>query len=438
MTHFFMARAPGPVPNLLSLVGMGGILLLVFSCASGALRLPEDQDALREEARRLKEDMSDPPSLTGQRRLGAVYVRLGAPDTALTYLEPAYSQDLNDPMTIYFYGLAHEQKGNSEKALSLYSRYDSVSTSSRFRDLLQSRHEWLRYQMARKEMQEQIKQNVTGQPGNLPAETVGVLPLSYQGSDSTYAPLGRGIGELLITDLSHVDQLRVVERIRLQALLSELSLARQEYIEPSTAPHVGRLLQAGRLVGGSYDVREKQTLQVQLSVVALTGEMQTLDGGLVTEDLSELFRLENQLVFDVLDKLDVEPTAEARAAIEQVPTRSLRAFLAYSRGLLDEDRGQFALAAQHFQKAVSLDPDFTAAVQKRSQARQLSKTDGSPEQAAATGASAPTSPIDRTELRQGNLSDPGTTNREPAGESTSAAEVVLDEAPSLPSREGGS
>jgi hypothetical protein len=44
-----------------------------------------------------------------------------------------------------------------------------------------------------------------------------------------------------------------------------------------------------------------------------------------------------------------------------VPTRDLQAFLAYSRGLLEEDRGNFGAAARQFNRAQTIDATFQEA-----------------------------------------------------------------------------
>ena len=58
------------------------------------------------------------------------------------------------------------------------------------------------------------------------------------------------------------------------------------------------------------------------------------------------------------------PAAE-RALVEQRPTRSIAAFLAYSAGLMAEDAGNLEDAERHYANAVRLDPNFRAAREKR-------------------------------------------------------------------------
>jgi hypothetical protein len=81
--------------------------------------------------------------------------------------------------------------------------------------------------------------------------------------------------------------------------------------------------------------------------------------------------MEKDIVFGVLNDMQVTPTTAERDAIEQRPTRSLAAFLAYSRGLEQEDAGLFDGAAQSFDDATRLDPNFGAARQKSTESHRL-------------------------------------------------------------------
>ncbi|NNL48950.1 MAG: hypothetical protein HKO76_11370, partial [Acidimicrobiia bacterium] len=187
-----------------------------------------------------------------------------------------------------------------------------------------------------------------------------VFPLNYLGDESRYGVLGRGLSELVVVDLAHVRGIDVVERIRLQALLHELALSESERVDPSTAPRVGRLLGAGRIVGGSFDVLAQSNLRLDVALWDSTS-ISSLE---LSDDLDNLFRLANQLVFDLLKTMGIEPSHEEIERIEFVPTRNLQAFIAFCRGLALEDQRDFEGAARQFSEAVALDPAFGMAAQR--------------------------------------------------------------------------
>ena len=59
----------------------------------------------------------------------------------------------------------------------------------------------------------------------LTANAIAVLPVRYFGSDTALRPLERGVTHLMITDLSKVGRLRLLERERVQALVDEMKLS---------------------------------------------------------------------------------------------------------------------------------------------------------------------------------------------------------------------
>jgi tetratricopeptide (TPR) repeat protein len=93
--------------------------------------------------------------------------------------------------------------------------------------------------------------------------------------------------------------------------------------------------------------------------------------------LDNLFDLQTRVTFSIVDQLDVELTPQERAAIEEVPTQDIQAFLAYSRGLMEEDRGNYGAASQYYQQASQIDPNFQQAKQKQKKARSVQTGGGS-------------------------------------------------------------
>jgi TolB-like protein len=193
--------------------------------------------------------------------------------------------------------------------------------------------------------------------------TVAIFPMRFSGSDSSLRPLGRGFAELLATDLSRSPKLTIVERARVQALLDELALQRSGLTDTSTNVRAGRLLRAGRIVQGS--VLQLGESQLRVDAAVLDVPTAAVRGSARGEDaLDRLFDLEKRIAFGLFDELGVTLTVAERNAIEQRPTRSLAAFLAYSRGLTAEDDGRFDDAGRFYRDAIRLDPGFGATIRR--------------------------------------------------------------------------
>ena len=70
-------------------------------------------------------------------------------------------------------------------------------------------------------------------------------------------------------------------------------------------------------------------------------------------------------MIDIAGDLGYPLTGAERQRVLENGTKSLTAFLAFSRGLEAEERGDFAAAARWYGEAVDADPGFTAAREKR-------------------------------------------------------------------------
>jgi len=344
-----------PLPTRLFLVGL---CVLATSCVS--VRLQETLDDYRETISRLEDRLAaNPEDVEALRALGVIYMRTNNPGRAHAYLSEAHARDAEDPEVLFYLGLASESIGEQQAALRLYERYPEVSRLSPYRRLLKARYRWVVRKVARAEMQENIRKT-DDQLATAP-DVIAVFPLTYQGSDSLYTLLGRGLAEILMLDLGSVRSLRVVERVRLQALRDELALAQSPYVDSTTAPRMGRWLGAGRMVGGAYNVLAgDRLLRLDAELVAVeTGQVEAFEDR--SGALERVFLLEKELVFNLIDEMGIELTPEERERIETIPTQNLQAFLAFSRGVRAEDAGSFEEALGHYRRAGELDPGFGAA-----------------------------------------------------------------------------
>jgi hypothetical protein len=195
---------------------------------------------------------------------------------------------------------------------------------------------------------------------SIPERAIAVPALSVSAADTALAPLGFGLADMMITDLSKSAQVRIVERDRLHALLREMAMVEAGQVDTNQAPRVGRLLGARRLVVGSISDLRNGQFGVETRLV------NTVDGQIsgaisARAPLASIFDAEKALVYRVFEEMGITLTPAERAAIEQRPTANSVALLAYSRGVRDEARGQYEAAASNFRAAVQADPAFNMA-----------------------------------------------------------------------------
>jgi hypothetical protein len=151
----------------------------------------------------------------------------------------------------------------------------------------------------------------------------------------------------------------MVERLRLGALLDEMALGETGRADAATAARVGRLVQAGSMVQGLAMIRSEQDARLEASVIRGTSEV--TDPTRTQGGLRDLLRLEKDLVVGLAERLGYTLSEAERTAILENGTQNLAAFLAYSRALEAEDRGDYQAAAAYYREAVQADPGFTQA-----------------------------------------------------------------------------
>src|SRR5262245_51403783 len=75
-----------------------------------------------------------------------------------------------------------------------------------------------------------------------------------------YDGLGKGIADMLITDMAGNSAVQVVERERVQALLTEQNLTKQGAVDPQTAIRLGKIIGAQYMITGGFMSDSKGTL----------------------------------------------------------------------------------------------------------------------------------------------------------------------------------
>jgi TolB-like protein len=195
---------------------------------------------------------------------------------------------------------------------------------------------------------------------SLPAASVGVPPFDVGAADTSIAPLAYGLADLLTTDLARSGKIQVVDRLRLDAVLREIRLVKSGRVDTTTAPRVGRMVQARRLVLGSLSEQGDGELAIDARIADIgSGAVRTAVSA--HAPLEQILRAEKELAFRIFEQLGVTLSPAERSAVEQLPTRSVTALLAYSRGVRFEAEGRYSEAAREYREALRSDPGFQPA-----------------------------------------------------------------------------
>jgi TolB-like protein len=207
--------------------------------------------------------------------------------------------------------------------------------------------------------------------GNDTRPTVAVLYFDYSGKSEDMAVLRKGLAQMLISDLSALDGVRLVERDRIEEILAELKLGQSGKIDPASAAKVGKLLGARYMVLGGYfdlmdtlraDARviEVETGKVVQSIGAqgkpqdFLGVEQTLSG-----ELAKILTTKTK----AMTPSSPPPATGTKTATKIAAPKQLKVktALRYSRALDAIDRKDKATAKKELAEVVKEQPDFKLA-----------------------------------------------------------------------------
>ena len=198
--------------------------------------------------------------------------------------------------------------------------------------------------------------------------TVAVLYFDYTGKDDDLAVLRKGLAQMLISDLSAIDAIALVERDRLQEVLAELKLQQSKKFDPKTAGRIGKLLGARFMVLGGY-FAIMGTLRIDARVVEVeTGRVIKSVGANGKQDA--FIDLEQSvsggLAAILRGALPPRPAARpgAKASTRRVTLPKklhTRTAVRYAKALDAKDRGDLKTARAELAEVVKERPDFRLA-----------------------------------------------------------------------------
>jgi TolB-like protein len=175
-----------------------------------------------------------------------------------------------------------------------------------------------------------------------------------------YDGLRKGLCDMLITELSKMSGLRVVEREEIEKVFAEIALGQSGAVDPSSAPEVGKLLGAQILTFGSFMAGTGRDIRIDTRLVRVeTGEV--LKAEEITGSAAKLFKLVKTLSLKISDELDISLSRDERKQIENSDKVTMDALLVYSEGLDLLDKGDRQAALGRFEEALDMDKSFLRA-----------------------------------------------------------------------------
>ncbi|MDY6844826.1 MAG: CsgG/HfaB family protein, partial [Thermodesulfobacteriota bacterium] len=173
--------------------------------------------------------------------------------------------------------------------------------------------------------------------------------------------LQKGIAIMLMTDLSMVKEINLIERVKMQALVEELGLGVSGLVTPETTSRTGKLLRVEHLVGGGILKGEIDEFQFHSSLLKVTEEKISGEPAVEGKLLAELFRMEKDLLFKIIEELKIELSPEKEAELRTYLTTNLNALFYFFDAIEHCDRLDYIEAIEFCKKALREDPNLTLA-----------------------------------------------------------------------------
>jgi tetratricopeptide (TPR) repeat protein len=302
----------------------------------------------------------NPRDIEVRTKLGFAYLKTGQLAEAITEFNEVLEAHPGDPLAILYLGQAHLNKEDFSDAINTWQQY-----SDRERPLVEEEIKrsltLLRINQSQRLAEQALAQEEELMAAVPDRRTVAVCYFDDMSPDKSMLAFQKGLAAIIIDDLSKLESVKVVDRLRIQALLEEMKLGKTGIVEPSNAPRVGRFLGAENLIVGSLT---KGSIQVATSVASTRfNHLKGSNTLRVTEE--RFYELPAQIVNDFAKLNGIVLSEEELKAITAPHTKNLEAFIAYGKALDAFDQGRWQDARSLFAEAARLDPDFALARESR-------------------------------------------------------------------------
>jgi TolB-like protein len=350
--------------NLLITTGMLIIGMMLAGCAQ-VLNVKAEAELARKNYDAAIADFQEyliknPGAHEARGRLGVAYLAKGDTDKAIGTFRKVLEQVPGDPQASLHLGMALLKTGDRTAAMTVWRGYRNpeqpivsreIKRQLTLLEMLEGR------ELAKKALVEEKKlQTVKAMPGAL-----AVTPFVDLPPDVSLRSIQKGLAAMIMTDLSAIKALQVVERLRIQALIDEMKLGQSGLVDEKTAPRFGRLAGVEHLVAGTM-ASTAPLLRVSTSI-ASTLKKDVVGSFGVEGEMVKFFALEKEIVSQIVKTLKLSPTPAEKDALDRYHTKNLKAFICYGQGLDTLDGGNWKKARDFFTCAVVEDPQFDLAIE---------------------------------------------------------------------------
>ncbi|WP_320040534.1 tetratricopeptide repeat protein [uncultured Desulfobacter sp.] len=348
--------------NSIVILALCVAMLQIYGC-SGIMKANHliSQERYDEAIPILKEQIAERPDFARARnKLGFAYLKTGQLDKAINEFENVLNKVPDEPYAILYLGMAYLNKEELGKAMDTWKMYKNVRAPLVEEEINRLMTVLLIAQSQRsaKTALAQEGQLKTNKPD---ANTIAVCYFNDLSADKSLRAFQKGLAAMVATDLSKIRNFKVIERLRLQALLQEMKLGQTGIVDPNTAPRVGKLLGTENLVTGNLSLG---SIQVVASVSSSSNE-KVLGSTSTKVEQENFYDLPGLVIQNCADILGIKLSDEEKAVIGVPHTKVYQAFIYYGQALDALDAGKWQDAKNLFEMALKEDPLFYLAKKGR-------------------------------------------------------------------------
>ncbi len=193
------------------------------------------------------------------------------------------------------------------------------------------------------------------------SNTLAVLYFNNKTKKSKLDLIEKGLAIMLMTDLSKLENIQIVERVKLQALKEELELTNSKLVDPATSSRMGKLLGARHLLGG--DILKEKIGHSRFASILLEVPVEKVIGQPETEGklISDLLIMEKNLLNEIIKLLEIELSSTQEVELKKHLSENTKALIHLFRAINYSDRRDYERAYKFYKKALKEDPNLLLA-----------------------------------------------------------------------------
>ncbi len=346
------------VLNFILIAGLCAMMLQFYGC-SGMMKANHliAQEKYDEAIPVLKEQIAEnPDSVQAKNRLGFAYLKTGRMDEAIQEFEEVLNLSPGEPEAVLYLGMAYLNKEELDKAIDTWQGYRN-DKAPLVEEEINRLMTILLIAQSQQSAKTAIAQESQLSAKKADANSIAVCYFNDLSADKSLGAFQKGLAAMVTTDLSKLGKFKVVERLRLQALLQEMKLGQTGIVDPSTAPRIGKLLGTETLVTGNLSLG---SIRVVTSLSSSSRE-KVVGSANIRVAQEDFYNLPGQIIQNCADILGIKLNAMEQKAIHVPHTKVYKAFIHYGQAIDALDAGKWQDAKNFFEMALKADPNFDLA-----------------------------------------------------------------------------